>query len=268
MASMDVETGRKTPPRDERADAEGDGIHRGWGERVTTPYRPELLMDSPDYVGDLIQLLKDTTNAEVRFDAGSRGAYATDGSNYRQIPIGVVVPRAIEDVVATFAACRKFGAPITSRGGGTSLAGQCCNVAVVIDYSKHMQHVLEIDVDNKTARVQPGCKLDTLRHQAGEHGLTFGPDPSTHDRNCLGGMIGNNSCGVHSVMSEFYGPGPLTEHNVESLDVLLYDGTRMTVGPTSEEELASIIQEGGRRGEIYQALRDLRDEYQDLVRER
>ncbi len=167
-----------------------------------------------------------------------------------------------------FAACRKYGAPITSRGGGTSLAGQCCNVAIVIDYSKHLHHVLEIDVENKLARVEPGCKLDTLREAAQEYGLTFGPDPATHNHNSLGGMIGNNSCGVHSVMAEFYGPGPLTAHNVATLDILTYAGVRMTVGPTSDEELRRIIGSGGHQAEIYQQLKELRDQHAELIRKK
>ncbi len=104
-----------------------------------------------------------TVAGEVRFSDGDRALYATDASNYRQVPIGVVVPRTVEDVVATVAACRRHGAPVLSRGGGTSLAGQCCNVAVVIDWSKYLNRVLEIDPEARTARVQPGCVLDDLR---------------------------------------------------------------------------------------------------------
>ncbi len=230
--------------------------------------RDEQLLHNPAYAAELIERLKREIAGEVRFDHGSRAAYSTDGSNYRQIPIGVVIPKTVDDVLATIAACQQFDAPITSRGGGTSLAGQCCNVAVVIDYSKYMHHVLEIDVENRLARVEPGCKLDTLRQAAEEHGLTFGPDPATHNHNTLGGMIGNNSCGVHSVMSQFYGPGPLTRHNVQSLDVALYDGTRFTASETSEEEFRSIVDAGGRLGEIYEALRRLRDEYGSLIREK
>src|SRR5512142_2383150 len=144
--------------------------------------------------------LRRHTRAEVRFDRGSRALYATDGSNYRQVPIGVVVPRSVGDVVATGAACRRHGAPVLSRGGGTSLAGRCCNVAVVIDFSKYLTRILERDPAAGFARVEPGCVLDTLRDAAERHHLTFGPDPSTHSHNTLGGMIGNNSCGVHSVM--------------------------------------------------------------------
>ena len=206
--------------------------------------------------------LKSTVRGEVRFDDASRALYATDSSNYRQVPIGLVLPRDTADVIATVAACREFGAPILSRGGGTSVAGQCCNVAVVIDFSKYMGSILELDPIAQIARVQPGIILDALRNQAETHQLTFAPDPATHSRCTLGGMIGNNSCGVHGLF------GGKTVDNIQSLDILLYDGTRMTVGPTSEPQLTAIIAEGGRRGEIYAGLRRLRDNYSDLVRQR
>ena len=160
----------------------------------------------------------------VRFDQGTRALYATDASNYRQVPIGVVFPRDAEDVEATVALCRQFGAPLLCRGGGTSLAGQCCNVAVILDFSRHMNNILEIDPGRHIARVQPGVVLDTLRVAAEKHHLTFAPDPATHDRCTLGGMIGNNSCGVHSVMAG------KTDDNIESLEVLTYDGARLKVG--------------------------------------
>ncbi|HYY60208.1 MAG TPA: FAD-binding oxidoreductase, partial [Burkholderiales bacterium] len=148
----------------------------------------------------LARELAAAVSGEVRFDAGSRALYATDASNYRQVPIGVVLPRTKEDVVRTVEICRRHGAPILPRGGGTSLCGQCCNVAVVLDFSKYLNRVLEIDPAARTARVEPGCVLDDLRGAAAKHGLTFAPDPATHTHNTLGGMIGNNSCGPHSVM--------------------------------------------------------------------
>ncbi len=231
--------------------------------------RSELVLHESDYVSELTSTLEQRIQGEVRFDHASRGAYSTDGSNYRQIPIGVVMPKSVDDAIAAIAVCRQFGAPITSRGGGTSLAGQCCNVAVVIDWTKYLYHVLEIDPHSRTARVEPGCVLDRLRHRAqSEYNLTYGPDPATHNHCTLGGMIGNGSCGIHSVMSEFYGPGPRTEHNVESLDILTYDGTRLTVGATSEDELQRIIDAGGRRSEIYSRLLKLRDNYAKLIRDR
>ena len=206
--------------------------------------------------------LRARTNAEVRFDTSSRALYATDGSSYRQVPIGVVIPRSYDDVVTTIATCREHDAPILSRGGGTSLAGQCCNHAVVIDFSKYLANILEIDPARKIARVQPGVILDHLRNAAEKHHLTFAPDPATHDRCTLGGMIGNNSCGVHSVMAG------KTDDNIEALEILTYDGLRMKVGATTPEELEQIIRAGGRRGEIYSKLKHIADTYGDLVRSR
>jgi FAD/FMN-containing dehydrogenase/Fe-S oxidoreductase len=206
--------------------------------------------------------LQAKVRGEVRFDNGSRALYATDGSNYRQVPIGVVLPRDANDVMAAVAIAREFGAPVLPRGGGTSLAGQCCNTAIILDFSKYMAGILEIDPDRRIARVQPGVILDHLRNAAEKFHLTFGPDPATHDRCTLGGMIGNNSCGVHSVMAG------KTDDNIESLDVLTYDGLRMRVGATSEQELESIIREGGRRGEIYAGLKSICDKYADLIRQR
>ena len=235
----------------------------------TVHHQDDFDRKQPDYAKSLADELTKAIKGEVRFDHGSRGAYSTDASNYRQVPIGVVLPKDEHDVIETVRLCRRYGAPITSRGGGTSLAGQTCNVAVILDFSKYMDQVLEINPATQTAVVQPGCILDTLRFEAQErYGLTYGPDPATHTHNTLGGMIGNNSCGIHSVMAQFYGHGPLTVHQVDSLDVITYDGTRMTVGATTEEELDEIIRAGGRRGEIYRDLKKLRDAYADQIRKK
>lgn len=212
--------------------------------------------------------LRAAVRGEVRFDSGTRAMYSTDASSYRQVPIGVVLPRDREDVIEAVRIAREHGAPVLGRGGGTSLAGQCCNNAVVLDFTKYMGRVLEIDEQERWARVEPGCILDDLRDAVAPHGLTFGPDPATHDRCTLGGMIGNNSCGVHSVMADHYGPGPRTEDQVLDLTVLTYDGQVLEVRATPDDELDRIIQEDGRRGEIYRQLRELRDEYADLIRER
>src|SRR5579863_7614453 len=175
-------------------------------------------------VSDLSGTLRSRVRGDVRFDNGSRALYATDGSNYRQVPIGVVLPRDADDVIAAVATCREFSAPLLCRGGGTSLAGQCCNVAVVLDFTRYMGNILEIDPERRIARVQPGVVLDQLRNAAEKHHLTFAPDPASHDRCTIGGMIGNNSCGVHSIM------GGKTDDNIEALDVVTYDGARMKVG--------------------------------------
>src|ERR1700733_4282892 len=197
---------------------------------------------------------------EVRFDPGSRALYATDGSNYRQVPIGVVLPRDGADVLATVSLCREFGAPLLCRGGGTSLAGQCCNAAVILDFSKYMASILEIDPARRIARVQPGVVLDQLRAEAEKHHLTFAPDPATHDRCTLGGMIGNNSCGVHSIMAG------KTDDNIEALEVLTYGGQRLHVGATNTEDFDRFIRDGGRRAEIYAGLKSLADRYGEQVR--
>ena len=206
--------------------------------------------------------LKQVVRGEVRFSDGDRGLWATDGSNYRQVPIGVVLPRSLEDVIQTVRLCREHKAPLLPRGGGTSLAGQCCNVAVVVDFSKYLHHVLDVDPHHRLARVQPGAVLDDLRDEAEKHHLTFGPDPATHKYCTLGGMIGNNSCGPHSIMAG------RTVDNVERLDVLTYDGVRMQVGPASDEDIEQIVRQGGRRGEIYGRLRDIRDRYAEQIRAR
>jgi len=203
-------------------------------------------------MNDLATDLRDAMRGEVHFDAGARATYATDGSNYRQVPIGVVLPRDADDVVAAVAVCRDHRAPVLARGGGTSLAGQCCNVAVVFDYTKYMRGLIELDPEARHA----------LREAAEQHHLTFAPDPATHTHCTLGGMIGNNSCGVHSVM------GGNTVDNIEELEILTYEGLRLRVGQTSEDELERIIADGGRRGQIYAALKRLRDRYATLIRDR
>jgi FAD/FMN-containing dehydrogenase/Fe-S oxidoreductase len=206
--------------------------------------------------------LREHVRGEVRFDDGVRALYATDASNYRQIPIGVVTPLDAADVIAAIEICRNFEAPVLSRGAATSLAGQCCNTAVILDFSRHMRNILALDPQASTAVVEPGIVLDRVREAAEAFDLTFAPDPATHSRCTLGGMIGNNSCGTHSLL------GGKTVDNVESLNILLYDGTQMTVGPTTEAELAKIIADGGRKGEIYAALKALVDQYAQLIRER
>jgi FAD/FMN-containing dehydrogenase/Fe-S oxidoreductase len=213
-------------------------------------------------VAGVSRALRQAVRGEVRFDDGSRALYATDASNYRQLPIGVVIPRDPDDVMAAFEVCRRFDVPVLPRGGGTSLAGQCCNVAVVLDFSKDMNRLLELNSAEGYARVQPGLVLDELRDAAELHHLTFAPDPSTHNHCTLGGMIGNNSCGVHSVT------GGNTVDNILELDVLTYDGLRLRVGPMSAPERDQIIAQGGRQGQIYANLRDLSERYADQIRAR
>ncbi|MBI3898112.1 MAG: FAD-binding oxidoreductase [Gammaproteobacteria bacterium] len=213
----------------------------------------------PDH---LITTLRSTIRGEVRFDAADLALYAADASNYRQVPIGVVLPRDADDVIAAVAVCRRHDVPLLARGGGTSQNGQCVNAAVVLDTSKYMDRVLAIDVNTRTARVEPGVVCDALLAATAAHGLTFAPDPATHSRCTIGGMIGNNSCGPHSVMAG------KTVENVKTLEVLTYDGARFWVGATSETELTRIIAAGGQQGEIYAKLKALRDNYAELIRTR
>jgi FAD/FMN-containing dehydrogenase/Fe-S oxidoreductase len=206
--------------------------------------------------------LRTEVGGEVRFDAGSRAAYSTDGSNYRQVPIGVVVPASIDDAVGAVAVCRRHGVPVLSRGGGTSLAGQCCNTAVVLDWTKRCDNVVSVDPERKTAIVEPGIALDPLNAGLARYGLMVGPKPSTHVSCTIGGMIGNNSCGS---TAQAYGK---MADSVLRLEILTYDGLRTWVGETSDDELTESIAAGGRKAELYQGMRDLRDRHLAEIRTR
>jgi FAD/FMN-containing dehydrogenase/Fe-S oxidoreductase len=247
------------------------------------PIRDSSLTDS----AGLAEALRAKLRGEVRFDAGSRALYATDGSNYRQVPIGVVLPHDADDVLAAISVCREFAAPLLCRGAGTSLAGQCCNVAVVLDFSKYMAKILEIDPTRRIARVQPGVVLDQLRNAAEKHHLTFAPDPASHNRCTIGGMIGNNSCGVHSVMAG------KTDDNIDELEIVTYDGVRLTVGkdfiqgnvgaagpppeaetmggraphPSGGPELSG-RSDSERPAQIYSSLKQIAGQYADLIRQK
>ncbi|HEX8791419.1 MAG TPA: FAD-binding and (Fe-S)-binding domain-containing protein [Polyangiaceae bacterium] len=206
--------------------------------------------------------LRDAVRGEVRFDAGSRAMYALDASNYRHVPTAVVVPKTRADVIATVGVCREHGVPITSRVGGTGLAGQTTNIGVVIDFSKHLRHILELDAIGQTALVEPGVICDQLAKAAAPFDLTFGPRPATHDRCGFGGMLGNNSCGAYAQMA-----GKVVD-NTEEMDVLLHDGTVMHVGWMTDEELRAAGRRNGREGEIYRGLVSLRDRWGDEIRAR
>jgi FAD/FMN-containing dehydrogenase/Fe-S oxidoreductase len=200
--------------------------------------------------------LRRRIEGDVRFDAGSLAAYSTDASNYRRIPVGVICPRHVDDVMRAVALARENGVPLLARGGGTSLAGQTCNAALILDFSRYMTAIRSVDTENGQAVVEPGVIQSQLNNRLAPYGLFFPPDPATKDRCTLGGMIGNNSCGAHSAA---YGK---TADNVSALDVLLYDGTRLQLGRQTSAGAA------GRETEIYAALRSLAGRYGDLVRER
>jgi FAD/FMN-containing dehydrogenase/Fe-S oxidoreductase len=209
--------------------------------------------------------LERRVDGEVRFDAGSRSAYSTDASNYRQVPLGVVVPRTIEAAATAIEVCREHDLPIVSRGGGTSLGGQCTNAAVVLDFSKHCHRLVSVDVDARRCVVEPGIVLDDLNRSLAEHGLRFGPEPATHQNCTIGGMIGNNSCGATAQRT-----GKVVD-NVVSMDVVLHDGTRFTARALSDEDYEALTNDPDvpeRVVEVHRRLRVLRDEHAQLIRER
>jgi FAD/FMN-containing dehydrogenase/Fe-S oxidoreductase len=206
--------------------------------------------------------LERAVRGEVRFDAATRAAYASDSSNYRQVPLGAVFPRDEQDVQAVARVAAEAGAALVARGAGTSLAGQACNEAVVVDLSRSMHRILEVDPARRLARVEPGVVLDDLRREAGRYGLTFGPDPATHAWCTLGGMVGNNSCGTHGLYAG------KTSDNVEALRVVLAGGEALEVGAYPKVALEAAISQGGRLGEILSALRALDERYGALVTEK
>ncbi len=206
--------------------------------------------------------LRRSIDGEVRADSATRALYSTDASVYRQVPLGVVIPRHEGDVIRTLALARENRLPILARGGGTALAGQTCNAAIVIDFSKYMNSIRRIDAARGIAVVEPGVVQAQLNAAAAPEGMFFAPDPSTKDRCTLGGMIGNNSCGAHSAA---YGK---TVDNLEALEVALYDGTRLSLGRGGEGEAFAAAVRGGREGEIYNATRELAARTADEIRRR
>ena len=206
--------------------------------------------------------LRARVDGEVRFDAGSRAAYSTDASNFRQVPLGVVVPRTIDAAIEAVAVCREHDLPVVSRGGGTSLAGQGTNAAVVLDFSKYCNRLVSIDVEQRRCVVEPGIVLDVLNAQLAEHGLRFGPEPATHQNCTLGGMIGNNSCGATAQRT-----GKVVD-NIASLDVLCHGGTRFTAAVTDDASYRRIEARGDRQAHIYRSLRRLAEENATLIRHR
>nr|WSX78977.1 FAD-binding oxidoreductase [Streptomyces sp. NBC_00899] len=190
-------------------------------------------------VDEVEQSLRGVVRGEVEWGAGARAVMTMDASNYRRVPLGVVAPLDAADVAAALGVCREYGVPVTARGGGTSIAGQATGTGVVMDFTRHMNRLLDIDAAARTARVQPGLVLDDLRRAAAAHGLTFGPDPSTHSRCTLGGMIGNNACGSHSVA---WGT---TADNVRAFDVLTYRGEAAVLGgPGGSSALPGRLRDG------------------------
>lgn len=232
--------------------------------RLPVLERPRHAQDAPEVDTRALQRqLQDSVEGEVRFDATSRAAYSTDASNYRRIPVGVIAPKSESDVAATLDACRAHAVPLVSRGGGTSLDGQCVTHGLVMDFSKHMREILDVDPAARTARVQPGVVLDSLNERTiPDHDLAFAPDPSTHSHCTLGGMLGNNSCGVHSILAG------RTSDNVISMRVMTSDGAVLQLEELDEPALERACRRPGREGELHAALRALRNRHADAIRER
>ncbi|MEU6538496.1 FAD-binding and (Fe-S)-binding domain-containing protein [Streptomyces sp. NPDC047000] len=208
----------------------------------------------------MAEALREGGCGEVSAGAGRRAQYAADASNYRQVPLAVVFPRERGDVLRALAVCRRLGVAVTSRGAGTSTSGQAVGRGVVLDFSRYLNRLLALDPGARTATVEPGIVLDDLQSAAAAHGLVFGADPSTHSRCTLGGMIGNNACGTHSLA---WGR---TADNVEELEVVTYRGTVLRLGPMTREEIGAAVAAGGERGRIIGALHRLAERHLALLR--
>ena len=211
------------------------------GKRMTTQVRES---DTREMVEDLGRLV----SGEVRFDKMSRTLYSTDASIYQIEPVGVVIPRTPEDVIAVVETANKYGVSVLPRGGGTSLGGQTVGHSIVMDFSKYMRNVIEVNEEENWVRTQPGIVLDVLNHQLRDTGLLFAPDPSTSNRGNVGGALGNNSCGAHSIM---WGK---TVDNVSELDVVLSDGSPTRFGELDGSQLEARLRSGGLEGDIYRGL--------------
>mgnify|MGYP001154151431 CR=1 FL=1 len=198
-------------------------------------------------------------SGEVRFDRTSRMLYSTDASNYQIEPVGVVIPKSIDDVLATIELASSHGVPILPRGGGSSLAGQTVGAALVIDFSKYLSRVLEVDPEAKRVTVEPGINLDLLNKQLRPNGLMFGPDPSSSNRATAGGVVGNNSTGAHSIL---YG---MTGDNVLAARVALVDGGTVDLSRQSPEHLAALAAVDDPRGRLLKKLLEFRSANRDLI---
>ena len=204
---------------------------------------------------DVQGALADVLSGDVRFDRVSRALYATDASVYQIVPMGVVLPKTEQDVVETLAVCARYGVALTARGGGTSQAGQCIGPGMVLDFSRYFDQVLEINAEEKWARVEPGVVLDDLNRKVKPLGLQFAPDISTSNRATIGGMVANNSSGTHSVIH-----GKTIDH-VLGLQVVLADGSIITTGPLSDAEVEERCRQADLEGTCYRTVRRLAQEH-------
>ena len=203
---------------------------------------------SESNIRQLTEELNQQVSGEVRFDKMSRTLWSTDASIYQIEPVGVVLPKSTEDVIAVLETAKNYGVSVLPRGGGTSLAGQTVGESIVIDFSRYMRKVTEINAEEGWVKTQPGIILDELNKILSPHGVLFSPDPSTSNRGNVGGALGNNSCGAHSVM---WGK---TVDNVYDLDVILSDGSQASFGQLTGDALEAKMRMDGLEGEIYRRL--------------
>jgi FAD/FMN-containing dehydrogenase/Fe-S oxidoreductase len=222
-------------------------------ERATSDSQTQPQPDS------LEMALRERLHGEVRFDRYSRVLYSTDASNYQIEPVGVVIPRTVDDVQAAIDIAARFNVPVLARGGGSSLAGQTVGRALVIDMSKYVNQLLDVDAEGQRARVQPGMVLAQLNSKLRKHGVMFGPDPSSGDRATIGGVIGNNSSGAHSIL---YG---MTSDHVISVQTILADGTPLSFRQISMDDWRVKAALDTREGRLYRDLLDLRARYKDAI---
>lgn len=213
-------------------------------------------------IGDIADRLKGRIEGEVRMDRYNRLLYSTDASIYQMVPVGVVVPKSADDVEAALLTAKEFGIPVMPRGGGTGLAGQTTNHALVIDFSKYMRNLIEVSPEERWARVQPGIVNNHLSAAVRQYGLMYGPDPVTSQRATVGGGIGNNSCGPHSVLY-----GKTLDHILE-IDAILSDGTRTHFKPVNGEPLEDLMSQNNLEGHIYREVRRLAHEHADEIKRR
>src|SRR5262245_9429245 len=196
---------------------------------------------------------------EVRFDDTSRMLYSTDASNYQIEPVGVVIPKSLDDAHAAVELASSHGVPILPRGGGSSLAGQCVGAALVIDFSKYLARVLDLDVEARRVTVEPGINLDVLNKHLKPNNLMFGPDPSSSNRATVGGVVGNNSAGAHSIL---YG---MTSDHVAGVRIALPEGGTVELGPGTDEGIAALAAVDDHRGRLLRSLLDFRQRHRDVI---
>ena len=212
---------------------------------------------SPDFLFEL----KKRFTGDLRLDPASRALYSTDASMYQIEPLGVAIPKTQDDLQAAVELAAKYKVPILPRGSGSSLGGQAIGEALILDCSRHLDAILEIDANTCTATVEPGVVLVDLNRAAAKFGLMFGPDPASAERATMGGVIGNNATGAHSIL---YG---MTVDHLISADVILADGSLATWGVIGKDELGRMRDERGVQGAMASVALDVREKYANAIKQ-